>query len=328
MNAFLNVITRLQAYGDLSISSNPRLRYVDWTRDNSGVSVQDPKSEAHAVDPGATLLIFNGIRTTTIGSNTAFSISLSPLDPSRYRFTWSGGANPGLRSDRALVIAGIALAFVVNANNTVNVTAGSGAPFGAVVGGDIVFIPGPTTGDGSSPFSVLNQGFWQVLAVNSSTVLVLARPAGTSFDAVAETVTPTANTQFQAYSASGVQPGDVVDISNGFPLVAQKAFVLTAVSSTFFEVESTLPLPSTSGNVPTATGMIFYSDAKSFVYIEADQDCAVQVNGDPGQTNRISPIEPGNSDKPGVYSKRGVTWALSVVNRSPVTLNVVVIHAE
>jgi len=330
MDAFLNVTRKIQAYGDKTINSNPRLRYVDWNRDNSGVIVSDPKSQAYEVDPGATLLIFNGTRSTTIGVATAFDVSLSSIDPSRYRFTWNGGSNPGLRTDRALTLNTIAVTFTVNPNNTVNVTVPSLAPFDftGMLGGDIVFIPGPTTGDGATPFSVLNQGFWQVLAVITTKNLVLARPAGVSFDATGETQTLTSNSQFQAFSANGVQVGDVVDINNGFPLAIERAFPIVTVTSTFFEVESTLPLPVIAGNIPGTTGMVFYTNAKSYLYIEVDQEAAVQVNGDTGQSNRLSPIEPGNSDKPGWYEKFGVTWALSIVNRSSVSLNAVVITAE
>lgn len=330
MQAFLNTFFKIQAYGDTSINSNPKLKYVDWQRDMMGVIVDDPGSKPYTVDPGASKVIFNGTRSTTIGSATAFDVTLSPLDPSRYRFTWNGGQNPGLRTDRGLQLNGEAVTIAVNANSTVNmsVPALSAHDFTTVVGGDIVFIPGTSTGDSAGPFSILNEGFWQVLAVVSSTNIVLSRPVGVSFGATSETKTLTSNAQLQAFSANGVQVGDVVDISAGFPLALERAFELVTVTSTFFEVESSSALPVTPGNVPGVSGMIFYSDPKNFIYIEVDQEAAIQVNGDTGQSNRLSPIEAGNPSAPGMYMKRGVTWSLTIVNRSQVTLNAFVIQSE
>jgi hypothetical protein len=218
----------------------------------------------------------------------------------------------------------------VLANQTMNVAvpALSAHDFTGVVVGDTVFLPGISTGDISSPFSVLNAGFWQVLAVISTIRIVLGRLPGVNFSGTTETQTPTTNLQLQAYSTAGVQAGDVVDISNGFPLSLEKSFTIDVVTSTFFEIVSTMPLPLVTGNIPGISGIVFYFDAKSFLYVEADQEAAVQVNGDGGQSNRLSPIEPNNTDLPGIYMKRGATWSLSIVNRSTTTLNVVCIHAK
>ena len=329
MDAFLNVIQQIQAYGDRSPNSNPRLKFVDWKRDNSGVVVSDPKSEAHEIDPGATKVVFDGTRATTVGVSTAFDVALSTLDPSRYRFTWSGGSNPTLRSDRSLALNGRTLTFAVQANNTVLVTvSGAGSnDFTGVLAGDTVFIPHTTTGDSANVLSVLNAGYWQVLAAVSATQLSLARFPGASFEALSENQVLATDAQFQAFSTSGVQVGDRVDISSGFSTATRKTFEVVAVTSTFFEVISTLPLPPETGITPGASGLIFYTDTKSFLYIEADQEAAVRVNGG-DSSHRLSPVEASNPDKPGIYMKRGPTWSLSIVNRSPVTLNVVVIHAE
>lgn len=324
---FLNTTFKIQAYSDRQVNSNPRLKNVDWLRDASGLPIQNARSDSYELLPGATLNVFNGARTTTIDGTTVLTVSLSPLDPSRYRFTWSGGTAPGLRTDRALQLSGITVTLTVNTNQTVDVVLGSGAhDFTGVLAGDSVWIPGVTTGDVAGPFSPLNEGAWQVLAVVSSTHIVLARLPGVTFNGASETQTPSANSQFQAFSAAGVQVGDVVDITAGFPLPLTSAFQVVQVTSTWFEIISTLALPliASSG----ALGITFYSSGKSFLYVEGDQEFAVQVNGDTGQSNRCSPGEPGNQDQPGLYLKRGVTWSLNIVNRSQVSLNIVVITAE
>lgn len=330
MQAFANVTRKIQAYGDKTINSQPRLKYVDWNRDVSGQLVSNPRSESVSVDPGGTVQVFSGVRSTTVGSGTTWAVSLSPLDPSRYRFTWTGGQNPGLRTDRGLSLNAIAVTFTPNLNNTVDVTVPGASPFdfGSVVAGDYFFVPGPATGDGTTPFSVMNQGLWQVLSVPDSDHIVVTRPVGSPFTATLEVQTPTSNTQLIAFSAAGVQAGDTVDISAGFPLALEKAFQIVAVTSSWFEVISTSPLPASSGNIPGTAGMIFYDVAKTYVYLEADQEAAVQVNGDTGQSNRISPVEAGNTDRPGWYEKRGVTWSLSIVNRSAVQMNATIVHWE
>ena len=329
MDAFLNVTMKLLAFGDKSLNSNPRLRYVDWNRDASGIQVRDPKAESHSIDPGATKLIFDGTRATTISGSTAFAVTLSPLDPSRYRIAWTGGTNPTFRTDRSLTLNGIAVTIAAQANSTVIMTVPAGPPdFTGVNAGDTVFIPDASTGDAAGPFSPLNGGYWQVLAVLSSTSLSLARFAGTDFSATNEVVTLTANSQLQAFSTAGVQVGDKVDISAGFATTTRTTFEVIAVTQTFIEVISTTALPPETAITPGTSGMIFYTDAKSFLYVEADQEAAVRLNGSTDSSQRLSPIEAGNPDRPGIFLKRGPAWSLSIVNRAPVTLNVVVIHAE
>lgn len=330
MNAYLNIIQQIQAYGDSSVSSNPRLKFVDWNRGNSGIVCKNPQSKPYTVDPGATIAIFDAVRSTTVDGTTSFNVALSPLDPSRYRFSWVAGTNPGLRVDRGLTLNGIAITFTTATNNTVDVTVPNLASFDftGVVAGDIIFVPGATTGDSANVLSILNLGYWQVLAVLSSKRLTLARPYGSDFTGVTETQVLTADSQFQAFSSNGVQPGDSVNISSGFSLVTQKTFEIVAVTSTFFEVVSTTPIPAESSIEPTASGLVFYNGAKSFLYVEADQECVIRVNGDSGNSQRLSPIEAGNTERPGQYLKRGPTWSLSIVNRSAVSMNVMVIHAE
>ena len=330
MDAFLNVTQKIQAYGDRSINSNPRVKFFDIVRDISGIPVQDPKSEGHQIAPGDSLLVYDGTRATTIGVSTAFDVSLSTLDPSRYRFTWSAGSNPSLRADRSLALNGRTLTFTVNTNGSVDVVvSGAGSnDFTGVLAGDTVFIPHTTTGDSANVISVLNAGFWQVLAAVSATQLSLARFPGEDFEAVGEAQVLTSNAQFQAFSTSGVQIGDHVDINSGFALTTRITFEVVEVTSKFFEVVSTTPLPPEVAITPGASGMIFYTDSKSFLYIEADQECAIRVNGATDNTQRLSPVEASNPDKPGVYMKRGPSWSLSIVNRAAVTLNVMVLHAE
>jgi hypothetical protein len=329
MHAKMNLTLKLLAFGDEKTSSNPRLRYVDWTRDLSGLSVSDPKSEAHRLEAGATKIIFDGTRAVTIDGTTTFSLSLiTSIDGAqRYRITHTGGTNPGFRTSRAVAGTGVLFTLTALANGTLNVVAGSSI-FGSVQVGDTVFIPNTTTGDSVNVFSVLNSGFWQVSAANSGTNIVLVRPTGADFEGVSESVTPTSNTQFRVFSTAGVQSGDTVEISAGFAPVTQKSFIVDTVTDSFIEILSSIPLPNQTGVIPTATGMSFYTETKRLVYLESSQELVVRTNGDAGNTQRTASFDPTDPAKPGVYLKLGPVWSLAVVNRNSVAAEITLIHAE
>lgn len=328
MSARLNFTAKILAFADSRDSNDPRLRYADWYRHMGGISVGTVKGgENHTIEAGGSKTFFDGTRSTTIDGTTAFSVALSPLDPSRYRFTYTGGTSPGFRASRSLTPNGISLTFLVNANATVTLTSAS-ALFGAVQVGDIVFVPNTSTGDAANVIAATNSGYWQVLAVGGATSITLVRFAGEDFSAQNETVVPTANSQLVAYGPSGVQVGDYVDISSGFSSASRKIYRVEAVTDTFFEVISTTAIPAETGILPTNAGLSFYTSAKSFVYVEANQECAIRANGDTGNSQRVSPAEAGNPDMPGIYCKFGPTWALTVVNRSAFPAEIVLIHAE
>ena len=119
----LNLALKLIAYGDEQVNSNPRLRFVDWLRDMSGIPVKDPRTESHRIEVGEARTIFDGSRATTVASDTTFDLALLPIDGgSRYRITWTGGTDPTLRTGHPLESEGVAFTFQVNANQTVTVT--------------------------------------------------------------------------------------------------------------------------------------------------------------------------------------------------------------
>lgn len=329
MDATLNLYSKLLAFSDKNVSSNPRLRSVDWEREALGIAVVDPVSQGFEIPIGSSKVIFDGIRTTTLDNTSAFSIGINFINPSLYRITWTGGTNSTFRTGRNLTLTGIAVTFAVNLNNTVSLTIPniSLSDFSAVVAGDTLFIPNTSTGDSSSPVNDLNSGYWQVLSKTDAFTLTISRFVGTDFEGVGETVTLTSNSQLRAFGPDGVQPGDSVAITSGFALATQKTFPVANVTDLFVEIESSLGLPFESNIMPTASGMIFYTDNKRILYVEADQECALKVNGDTSESQRVSPIEPGNPSKPGIYLKTGDMYSLTVVNKSTSTLNLLVISA-
>lgn len=315
------------AYDDLAINSNPTRTPINWSKTITKIPVDNPSTIKHTIAALDSKTLFDGTRSTSIDGTTAFSLALNSQDPTVYRFTNTAGTAPAFRTDRGLTLSGIVLTLTALNNLSLTILAGSGTPFSAVQVGDIVFIPGISTGDGAGPFDELNVGFWTVIA-KTSTQLTVTRATNTVFSGISESVTPSSNTQLIAFSAAGVQVGDMVDISSGFSVSNQGTFEILSVTPSWIEVFSTLPLGGETGIIPTASGMKFYSSAKQFLHIDADQNCVIQLNGDTGDYNRLSPFIPGDSNNSAFLTKVGPTWKCIVVNKSATILNITELSAE
>lgn len=323
----LTISSAIVAYDDLGANSNPSRVPINWKRTIAALPCYNPSTEKHPVDAQGTKTIIDGTRSTAIDGTSAFSLTLSPLNPTRYVLTNTGGTAPAFRTARSVPVASVALTLTVGANQTLTVAAGAGTPFAAVIVGDEVFVPGVSTGDPTSPFNVLNLGYWTVLT-RSNTSLTLSRLSGETFEGISEVVTPAVNTDFQVFSAAGVQVGDTVDLSAGFSATALRAYELIAVTASRIEFLSTAPLGEETGILPTATGMIVYTAAKRFVSIETDQEVVVRLNGDAGNSNRATPWIAANESFPGKFEITGPVWKLVLVNRSNVFATVVVMSVE
>jgi hypothetical protein len=329
MDGTLNLTQNVLAYGDVGKTSNPAKKYVDWSVQRS-YTVANPKSDPYTVDPGSALTLFSGTRAVSVDNTTEFTLTLSPLAADRYRFAWTGvGTAPGFHTDRALTPNGHTFTLTANSNLTLTMASSTVGEFAAVQVGDVVYLPGISTGDAATPFSELNTGSWSVLAKDgTSTTLTLARPSQAAFVGASEVVLCNANTRIQAWAVAGVQVGDKVTISAGFPASVQNTYTVVAVTSKAFEVIATQPLPAATTAVPTATGIVFYTGAKRYVRFEADQECVVRLNGDTGNTNRMSPWEAGDPDQTAFFEKVGPCWSAVVVNLSSSPLNFLFISAE
>lgn len=315
------------AFSDSTVSNNPLRKQFDSSRSQT-IPVSSPGSKlVEGLPADAVYLFFDGTVASDTAADTGWTVSLG-IDENRYRFSHAAGTAPSLRSSRALTLFGSALQIDVNVDSTVTMSIGGGGTWGSVVAGDTVFIPGPVTGDLSTPFSVLNQGFWTVLAVLSSTSIQCSRPSGNDFSASIETQTLTDNAQVQAWSAAGVQPGDSVDISAGFSTTTRRTMVIDRVTPTWFEVFSTVAIPLEIAKVPGVNGLIFYSNAKRYVRIEADQEIGVRPNGISTDLLRIVPVQAGDSESVGWFEIWGPIWSLAVHNKSSQPANIQVYSAE
>lgn len=322
----LNLQINAIAYKDVKASNNPSIRVFDYGFKLLGLTVDRPKSEDFAIAPGEARTIFNGSRTTAIDGSTAFDISQpDPAQPNTYRFSHSGGTAPVLRTDRAPGVDNTST-FAVTVNGplaTYTNTGGTALDTSSVVVGDLFKL------EVGSGFNPANCGRFIVLAKTSTSLTVQ------NLSAAAETATIADATKFLVYSNGGgvsnqVQIKDHVIISMGFSPATQGTYEVTEVTPEYFEIAVAAPngLPLETGVVPTAAGMVFYSSAKKFIMIAAQQKCSVRHNADVSDNTIVEPIESDNPEKPGIYIKQGSTYSLVIKNLSLETLNLIVSSAE
>jgi len=322
----VDIHSTIVMYGDGETpTQNPQRRFVDWSRHLTGVRIENPSVREYVAQPGEQLSIFSGVRSTAIDNTTEFDLTLNPVKDSTYRLTGSGGTAPGFRTARVYDATNNVHTMTVNNNATMSMEIGVGN-FGASVG-DWVFIPDTTTGDSASPFNVANTGFWVVIAA-TATKLTMIRRVGEDFNGVDEAPTVPSGS-IQIFSSAGVQIGDVVKLSSGFSQPTLGTYEVAEVTSNWIEFVSATPLPLESGIIPLAANIIFYSDFKRFVRVEADQLAIVRLNGDTGNTNEVAPLLAGDPEAVGHFEKWGPVWELKVVNQSTVNpMKVTVISAE
>lgn len=328
MSEVLEVHSTILVYSGQEANSNPQRRFVDWSRHISGYSVDNPLVREYVAAPGELLNIFSGTRSTTIDGTTQFNLTLNPLLSSVYRLSHNGvGTAPGFRTLRSNTVNGNQVQLTVNNNATLKMQSLTPTSFTAFVG-DTLFIPGLTTGDVAGPFNPNNEGFWTIISV-AGPVITLVRPVGTPFVGVNETVTPSVSTAWYIFSAAGVQVNDSLEISSGFSTVTQKTFVVQTITHQWVEFVSTEALPLESNIITGASGLVFYTDAKRFLYLESDQESVVRLNGDINNFIRLSPRVVGDPDNVAHFGLWGPCWELKVLNRSSYSpMNLVVISAE
>lgn len=320
LNFQLNAIS----FNDNKPSNNPSIRVFDLAFKILGQPVDKPMSENLCIAPGETRTIFNGTRTIAIDGTTAFTITRPDPSLNTYRFTNSAGTAPVFRTNRVPAIDNTST-FAVTINGplaTYTNTGGTALDTTNVVVGDILKI------ENGSGFNPVNCGRFIILAKTSTSITVQ------NLSAAPETVTIIDFTKVMAYSNGGsnnqIQIGDKVVISAGFSPASFGTYEIAEITPNWFEVSIAAPngLPIEAGIIPGATGMIFYSSAKKFVLIAAQQRCSVRHNGDTSDSNILDPIEANNPERPAIYVKQGLSFSLSIKNLGLETLNVIVASAE
>jgi hypothetical protein len=320
----LRLLVNVIAFSDPEGTAAPRLRHVDWTRAQSVVGVSNPRTESYLLAPGEERLVFDGQRTLAVDGTTAFSVALVPNESVNYRIRRTAGTAPGFRTARTFSASGGTAALTVNADQTATLTI-SGGTFTGISAGDTLWLPG-TEESVTSPFSVVNQGFWSVMTASAGS-LVLRRVGDFNGESQSGIAITNAN-QIAAFSAAGVQVGDKVELVSGFAAANLGTFPVINVTSSYIDVQSVIPLAAQSGVLPTAAGILVYTSSKRWVRVEANQQVAVKVNGDTSLTQKITPWEAGEDGMVGDYSRAGPTFSLRVLNLSQESASVNIVSVE
>lgn len=302
----LNFLVFLNAYSDRNPSNAPSRNNFKWGRDLNSLSVENPYSLEFTLAPGETRSLFSGVRTLAQNNTTQYSIAPKPLTTSTYVLSWVGGTAPAFRTSRSSG-ADATTQVTVTLNGTVaTFTSTGGTPFSLISGGVVV---GDNVRIGTN-FNQLNQGPWQIIAL-TATSFSIVNPFAVAEGPV--TLGSGFASQVDIYSAAGVQVGDILSINGGFSLVTQGTYEVTGVADTFLEFSSTAVLP-TEGPI-TTQAIAVYSSAKRLIYMEADQKCAVTING--SLVNNIAPMINATCGCPtnhGFLLLTSTVYSLSVTN--------------
>lgn len=323
--SIITIINKLLAYSDsVGVTDNPHQRAFDHTRNIQNLSISNPTSNNQVVPPGGSITLFNG--TVPLGLDGTSQVNLAVLSPTNsvYRLSVTAGAS-AFRTARSP--SGIVACAVTINNNSVAQFSFTAATLNDVAVGDIMRIDGQLLYDtGPYAFNPLNAGLWQIIAISGVNVQAV-RLTSKQFSGVAETVaTATADVSF--YSAQGLQAGNKIAISGTFSVVSQRTYVVQDATPTTIDFVSAVPLP-TEGPIGYSVGTITaYNASKKLVYIESDQDAAVQFNGDVTSNVMINPIAPGDSTLVGFLSKWGNSYSCTVVNKSINPMNVKYLTGE
>jgi hypothetical protein len=220
----------------------------------------------------------------------------------------------------------VTITFVPQLNQSVAVTTSAGAVFDNVSPGDVVYIPGLSTGSQAGIFNGLNEGYWSILDV-SSTRLVIARNPGAVYESFAETVTITSNASFQVFSSAGVQLDDTLSLVSGFSPALLQNYEIVAVTATSIDFISGTTLPPVATVTPGVNGVVVFAEAKSFIALETNQNIDVAINGNEAGFT-VEPILAGDPNKVGVFQLTGTVYTLVATNKSTQPATVRVISVE
>lgn len=320
----LHIISRFMSFNDGNPTDNPLLRSFDISRKLENISINNPLSANKTIAPNETMLLFDGTLPSGLTGSSVLNMQLVSSDDNVYRLQVTSGP-ASFRTERT--VSGINNVNVTVNNNIIAVFDFVGATLTGVQVGDIMRVSGSVVYDtGPFVFNPLNTGIWVVIGV-SGTQVTVRRPVGKDFVGVSESVTG-AGSQVMFYSASGIQTGHKFNISGTFNIVSHRTFQVLDATPTWVDFVSTVPLPEESGLTYVPSTIVFYENAKSFIYLEVSQDASVKLNGDTTDNVLVSPIRAGNCDLPGIFFKWGDTFSCSVTNRSINPLEIRYLTAE
>jgi hypothetical protein len=327
--SIVNIFTEILAYNDQAETNNPMLRPFDWSRRIFSLNLKNIASDARVIPAGGSETLFSGLRSSGLNMTSVMNIAVLNGLASTYRFSVSSGS-VAFRANRPIALSALTQIQVSGNNNAVvNFKFLTAESLASVQVGDQLRIKGVKTGDAPGAFNQLNSGLWSIIGKTSDT-LSCVRPVGQNFEFLNESVTLGAGfaTEVMAYSSTGVQVGDKFEIANGFSFATQRSYSVQAVTPTFVDFVSAIPLPEESGVPFTIDSVIFYSNSKRLLYIEADQECVVRLNGDTGNSNKLAPYQVGNDSMVAYFHKFGDSFQCEIQNKSVNPLKITFVTGE
>ena len=316
----LNLLVHLNGYQDTNASNNPSQNFFKWQRDLQGINIDEPTSKSITLPAGQTTSLFSGSVDTDADGTTTWNIALKSGTSQTYVISKASGTSPAFR---------VARAPGADATTQVTITKNAGLLTFASTGGTALnlIVGGVVVGDDvriGSAFNVVNRGKFKVLA-RTATSFTIENPAGQAEGPI--TLGVGFADQLSIFSSSGVQVGDKVDLVAGFSSVSFGTYEITDVSPDYIEIFSLEALPTESGVSNSPAAFIIYRDAKSFVYIEADQKLEIKIDGST-TPNSLEPMRAGTASVPGVFMSSASMKSLEVTNTSMETATIFFVTAE
>lgn len=311
----LKSLVFLNAYEDTNTSNQAQHQNFRWTREITNASISNALSETFQIAPGATQVLFSGTRTLTQDGTTRYDLSLAPLSTSIYQLSYASGTAPGFRTLRT--IGTDATSQITTSINgpvlTLTFSGGTLPSLGTVLVGDQILI-----GD---DFNELNQGIFSIISLNTTSISI-ANPSGYVEGPI--TLGSDFSTQLRIFSGTGVQINDTLVITSGFSPVSWNSYTITQVTDYYVQFSYAGALPQES-NILTQVAV--YSMAKSFVYLETDQNLKILINGS-SSGPVVQPLISNGRPYPGQFMLSSDTYSLSVVNTSVTPSNVTLLSTE
>jgi hypothetical protein len=147
------------------------------------------------------------------------------------------------------------------------------------------------------------------------------------YSAKSEVATILADTSFQVFSSAGVQLDDTLSLVSGFSPVLLQNYEIVAVTANALEFLSGTTVPPIASVVPGTASVVVFSDAKSWMALETDQNISVSLNGGTKSFD-VEPLLAGDPNKVGMFQLTGTVYSLIVTNKSTLPATIKILSAE
>ena len=316
----LNLLVHLNGYQDTNPTNNPSMNNFRWNRDIQGIDIREPTSKSLILPAGQTLNLFTGSVATSADLTTTWNIALKAGTSQTYVISKAGGTSPAFRTARTTG-ADATTAITVTQNATLlTFSSTAGTPLNLIVGGAVV---GDDVRIGTL-FNAANRGKFKVLA-RTATSFTIENAAGQAQGPIL--LGAGFADQINMFSAAGVQIGDKMDITAQFSSVSFGTYEITDVSPDNVEIYSLQALPTETGISNNPNAFMIYNNAKTFVYIEADQSLEIMIDNS-GTPNKLEPMRAGTSNQPGLFMSSASIKSLNITNKSMETATIFYVTAE